>query len=103
MNSHGKMFFMVVALALTLILCTTVFAQGPADLTVADPPAATPAATPDPVPPANPVPQYPIGGTTGGDWRVAISIYGWFPGVHGTAGVLDHNASIHQSFSDVFH
>jgi hypothetical protein len=103
MNSHGKTFFMAVALTLTLILCTPVFAQGPADLTVADPPAATPAATPDPVPPANPVPQYPIGGTTGGDWRVAISIYGWFPGVHGTAGALDHNASIHQSFSDVFH
>ena len=45
MNSHGKTFFMAVALTLTLILCTPVFAQGPADLTVADPPAATPAAT----------------------------------------------------------
>src|ERR1035438_1837246 len=108
MNSHGKTFFMAVALTLTLILCTPVFAQGPADLTVADPAAATPAAatpaaTPGATLPANPAPQYPMGGGAGDDWRVAISIYGWFPGLHGTAGALGHNASIHQSFSDVFH
>jgi hypothetical protein len=32
-----------------------------------------------------------------------MSIYGWFPGIHGTVGVLGHNAGIHESFSDVFH
>ena len=46
--------------------------------------------------------QYPTG-STGGDWRVGISIYGWFPGLHGTVGALGHNASIHVPFSDVFH
>ena len=109
MHSYRKTFVIVIAVTLAMLLCLPAIAQGPADLTTAtpatsaDPSAATPAATPDPAPPANPVPQYPMGGGAGDDWRVAISIYGWFPGVHGSAGVLGHNASIHQSFSDVFH
>ena len=32
-----------------------------------------------------------------------MSIYGWFPGIHGTVGALDHNVGVHESFSDVFH
>ena len=36
-------------------------------------------------------------------WRGQISIYGWFPGIHGTVGVLGHDAGIHVPFSDVFH
>jgi outer membrane protein OmpA-like peptidoglycan-associated protein len=48
------------------------------------------------------VSQYPTG-STGGDWRVGISIYGWFPGLHGNLGALGHNASIHVPFTDVFH
>src|ERR1035438_1074359 len=109
MHSYRKTFVIVIAVTLAMLLCLPAIAQGPADLTTAtpatsaDPSAATPAATPDPAPPANPVPQYPTGGTTSGDWRVSISIYGWFPGVHGSAGVLGHNASVHESFSDVFH
>ena len=63
--------------------------------------ATAPAPAADPVP--NPVPQYPTGGNSGDSWRVGISIYGWFPGVHGTVGALGHNASVHESFSDVFH
>jgi hypothetical protein len=36
-------------------------------------------------------------------WRGQIAIYGWFPGIHGTVGVLGHDAGIHVPFSDVFH
>ena len=32
-----------------------------------------------------------------------MSIYGWFPGLHGTVGALGHNVGVHESFSDVFH
>ena len=111
MKSCSNNFFMVVAVTLTLMLCLPAVAQGPADLTVADPAAATPAATPAAAPaatpadplPANPAPQYPTGGGAGDDWRVSIAIYGWFTGVRGTAGALGHNAGIDESFSDVFH
>ena len=105
MNSYGKTFFMVVAATLTLMLCIPALGQGPADLTVADPAAATPtptAATPA-APPANPVPQLGGANTYGDSWRVGISIYGWFPGTHGTVGVLGHDASANASFSDIFH
>ncbi len=96
-------------IVLVLIACLVVLsgvsalAQGPADVSTAtpDPAAAASAPAPDPVP--NPVPQYPTGGVTSDDWRVGISIYGWFPGVHGSVGALGHNASVHESFSDVFH
>jgi hypothetical protein len=106
MKSYVKTFFTTAALILTLLLCLSALAQGPADATVAEPttsadPAAVPAAAP--APPANPAPQYPTGSDTGGDWRVSISIYGWFTGVQGSAGALGHNASIHESFTDVFH
>ncbi len=80
-------------------------AQGPADLSTATPEAAasTPAPAPEPVP--NPVPQYPTGSPFASDdnWRGTISIYGWFPGVHGTVGALGHNAGFSAPFSDVFH
>jgi hypothetical protein len=107
-------FRLLVAATLSLLFCTTVFAEGPADLAVAGPVAAVPTATvaiPDaPAPAADPMPAqgpgpvspYPTG-STGGDWRVGISIYGWFPGLHGTVGALGHNASIHVPFTDVFH
>ena len=35
-------------------------------------------------------------------WHVAITPYIWFAGVHGTAGALDHEASVHASFGDIF-
>jgi len=111
MNLRCKNFCLLVAATLTLLLCTPAFAQGPADLAVAGsaaaaPPAAraipdAPATTPpDPAPSQGS--QYSTGGTSG-DWRVGISIYGWFPGLHGTVGARGHNASIHVPFSDVFH
>jgi hypothetical protein len=35
-------------------------------------------------------------------WHVAIAPYIWFAGVHGTVGALDHEASVHASFGDIF-
>src|SRR5580700_6415901 len=109
MKPYCKNLFMVVAVTLTLMLCLPAVAQGPADLTVADPAAAAPAptATPAPAPadpvPANPVPQLGGSNTYGDSWRVGISIYGWFPATHGTVGILGHDASANASFSDIFH
>lgn len=112
MNSYYKALFVVVAVTLTLLLCLPVMAQGPGDLTAAEPaatadasaspaPAATPAATADPVP--NPTPQFGTSGAAGDGWHGAITIYGWFAGVHGTVGALGHEAGIHIPFSDLFH
>src|SRR5664279_4915595 len=107
MKSYCKPVLMVVAVMLTLLLCLPVMAQGPADPAVAAPTATADASadpgTPVANPAPNPAPQYPTGGGSSDSWRVGISIYGWFPGVHGTTGVLGHNASVHESFSDVFH
>ncbi len=107
MNSYCKNFFMVVAVTLTLMLCLSAVAQGPAELTVADPAAAAPTATPAAAPadplPASPAPQYGSPFSSGDGWRGTISIYGWFPGVHGTVGVLGHNAGFSSPFSNVFH
>jgi outer membrane protein OmpA-like peptidoglycan-associated protein len=89
------------------LLCMSAFAQGPADSTLATPAttadAAAPAPDPAPDPAPSPAPQYPLGSGSGDAWRVAISIYGWFPGLHGTVGALGHDAGIHVPFSDVFH
>ena len=107
MNLHRKNICPLVAATVSLLFCTSVFAQKPTALTVAGQPLASTAALPDapgPIPDqaTGPVSQYPTG-STGGDWRVGISIYGWFPGLHGSVGALGHNASIHVPFSDVFH
>lgn len=51
-------------------------------------------ATPAPQP--EPQPSSDIG------WHVRITPYIWFAGVHGTSGVLDHDASVHASFGDIF-
>jgi hypothetical protein len=111
MNLRYKNFCLLVAVTLTLLFCASVFAQGPADVTVVGPAAATPTAAPaipdapaptTPDQASGPVSQYPTG-STGGDWRVGITVYGWFPGLHGTVGALGHNASVHSSFSDIFH
>ena len=108
MNLNGKKFSLLVAATLAL-LSTSVFAQGPADSTVggsATVSTSSPAIPDAPLPPPaqgpGPVSTYPSGSTRG-NWRVGISIYGWFPGMHGTVGALGHNASIHVPFTDVFH
>src|SRR5271157_4820271 len=110
MHSYRKTFLTLIAVTLTVLLCLPVVAQGPADMNAATPaitadanatldaPAAAPAAAP-----TNPMPQYPMGGYSGDNWRVSISIYGWFTGTQGTVGALGHNASVNQSFTDVFH
>src|ERR1022692_1187005 len=108
MNSYQKVFFTVSAgVTLSLLLSMSAVAQGPAELTAATPATTADApASPDaPAVPDAPVPapQYPTGSNGGSDWRVGVSIYGWFPGLHGTVGALGHDASIHVPFSDIFH
>jgi hypothetical protein len=82
------------------LFCALAVAQGPAEASAATPAAAS--ATPEPLP-ANPAPQYGSPFATGDNWRGTISIYGWFPGVRGTVGVLGHNAGFSAPFSNVFH
>src|SRR5215469_18015877 len=68
----------------------------------ADP--ATSSSNPQPLPDAPaPAPQASGWVPEGSGWRGAVSIYGWFAGVHGTAGVNGHDAGIHVPFSDLFH
>lgn len=109
-SSLCKNLSLLLAVTLTPLFCTSVFAQGPAESTVSGSAVAAPADTstlpdaPGPAPFAaqGPVSQYPTGVTSGG-WRVGVNIYGWFPGMHGTVGALGHDAGIHVPFSDVFH
>jgi outer membrane protein OmpA-like peptidoglycan-associated protein len=49
------------------------------------------------------VQQYSTGNNASDSWRVGISLYGWFAGLHGTVGVAGHNAGIHVPFTDLFH
>ncbi len=35
-------------------------------------------------------------------WHVSFTPYIWFAGIHGTVGALDHEASVHASFGDIF-
>lgn len=106
MNLHCKRIFPMVAVTLTLLFCTSVFAQGPTDSTIVARDSTTSApATPDvqnQAAAAYPTSHYPTG-STAGNWRLGISFYGFFPGVHGTVGATGHNASIHSPFTDVFH
>ena len=49
-----------------------------------------------------PVSAYPTGLNASDHWRVGISLYGWFAGLHGTIGAQGHNASIHVPFTSLF-
>ena len=109
MNLRCKKLCLLIAVMLTLLFRTSIFGQGP-EFTVAGSAAAAPttapalpdAPEPMPLPAPNSMSQYPTGSASG-DWRVGISSYGWFAGLHGTVGALGHNASVHVPFSDVFH
>ncbi len=35
-------------------------------------------------------------------WNLGITPYIWFAGIHGTVGALDHDASVHATFGDIF-
>jgi hypothetical protein len=50
------------------------------------------------IPATPPTPQ--VGEPTS-DWHFDVSPYLWFPGVHGTIGARDHDASIHVSPGDL--
>src|ERR1700678_3286704 len=102
MNSYRKSLLVLVALALTLSLAMLAHAQGPADVVATTPPPSTEANPATPLPP-NPEPQQSMADGDSDGWRGQISIYGWFPGIHGTVGVLGHDAGLHVPFSDVFH
>ena len=106
MNLNGRNLCLLVAATLTLLSCSSIFAQGPtvADATTAPaaPPAIPDAPAPTPYQGPGPVSQYPTG-SGAGDWRIGITVYGWFPGLHGTVGARGYNASIHVPFDDIFH
>jgi hypothetical protein len=102
MNTCRRVWFAVVSvLMLNVVLCLSSQAQGPADVSAA----ASTAADADAAAAPAPLPDSPSTSKAAADdgWRLKMSIYGWFPGIHGTVGVGGHNASIHESFSDVFH
>jgi antitoxin (DNA-binding transcriptional repressor) of toxin-antitoxin stability system len=67
----------------------------------ADSSTTTPEATADSLPDA-PAPQSSANAADSTGWRATFAFYGWFTGVHGTVGVLGHNAGISVPFSDVF-
>ena len=112
MNMYRTLWLVVLSLlTLGVVLLAPAHAQGPADLSAADPTAAADAApAADPAPAASPAPAAPLPDTPStskaaadDSWRVRMSIYGWFAGVHGTVGVAGHNAGVHVPFSDLFH
>jgi hypothetical protein len=37
-----------------------------------------------------------------GGWHVSFTPYIWFAGIHGTVGALNHDASVHATFGDIF-
>src|SRR5271165_65333 len=90
---------LLLALTFGILFCVSSVAQGPADLS-----AANPAASADPAP-AAPLPDTPSTTASADDdaWRAKIAVYGWFPGIHGNVGGADHNVGVHAPFSDVFH
>src|SRR5262249_18519960 len=98
MSAFRRTLFALLFLTCSVVFCTSLLAQGPADLS-----AANPAASADPAP--APLPAAPSSREAAADdsWRVRMSIYGWFAGVHGTVGVAGHDAGIHVPFSDLFH
>ena len=102
MNSCRKSLLTVVAVVFTLSLSVAVHAQGPRDASATTSGTSAEASSPAPLPPA-PDPQQSTSDSTPDGWRGQIAIYGWFPGIHGTVGVLGHDAGIHVPFSDVFH
>ena len=96
MNSYRKLCHAALSvITLVVFFCVTATAQGPT--------AEATAKTDSPTGPLPDTPSQTATSTNDPNWRVAVSIYGWFPGIYGTVGVLGANASIHAPFSDVFH
>ena len=102
MNCFRKTVLVVVVVAFTLFLSMPAHAQGPANVAAVLPPTTADGTPTAPLPPA-PDPQQSTATDDSDGWRGQIAIYGWFPGIHGTVGVLGHDAGIHVPFSDVFH
>lgn len=88
MNSvRNRSLIVCFILALILSLATAVNAQNPTE-----PRSEASASAPAP------------SGTAPADdnWHVSATPYLWFAGVHGTAGALGHQVSVHASFVDIF-
>jgi hypothetical protein len=107
MNLRRKKISQFIMATLTLVICSSVLAQAPADVTAVSRnffAPTTAAAIPEAPAPASAAADeaYPTGGTNG-NWRLGVSFYGFFPATHGTVGVQGHNAGFHTSFTDVFH
>ena len=91
MNWYRKNLILITAMALTLSVSVLAHGQGPK--TVSATTSATSADEPSPAPlPTAPEPQQSTADDTPDGWRGQIAIYGWFPGIHGTVGVLGHDA-----------
>jgi len=50
----------------------------------------------------SPTPQTENQASSDAGWHVGITPYIWFSGIHGTSGVLGHDASVHATFGDIF-
>jgi len=50
--------------------------------------------------PSSPEPKDELDSSEG--FHASVTPYIWFAGVHGTVGALDHEASVHASFGDIF-
>jgi hypothetical protein len=78
-------------LTLTTLLCLPAFAQGPANGAADPQPAA--GGLPD-----SPAPRAAVEDNT---WKFDVAPYVFIPGMHGTVGVLGHDASIHVTGSEI--
>ncbi len=83
-----KTFLVTRTVLLSLMFCLPAIAQGPADATIQE------QAPNAPTPPK-------AAAATDDVWHFDISPYVFVPGIHGTVGVLSHDASVHVSGSDV--
>jgi len=82
----------LVVVTLSLWVCLGASAQGPVAVSVKNQATATPT--------TNPLP--PVASSTSDDtWHFDLGPYVFVPGIHGTVGVLGHDASVHVSGSDV--
>jgi hypothetical protein len=76
----------------SVLLCAAAVAQGPTELS------ADTQATNAPPPPSA---QKAASPSEDGVWHFDVAPYVFVPGIHGTVGVLGHDASVHVSGSDV--
>jgi hypothetical protein len=93
MYRYRRALFAIAVFALLgVVLCASMAAQGPTDLSASNQPTTNSDPETPPATPANP---------EGSPWLFNIAPYAFFPGVNGTVGVRRHEASVHVSGSDL--